>query len=69
MLAWHILTCSIVLKYVKSVILYMPQVTVSVKMKMCLNEIRDAEGHTSIDSVIRTLLIGNGYNINGEKRD
>lgn len=47
----------------------MPQVTVSVRMKMTLNEIRDEEGHTSVDSVIRTLLIGNGYNIKGVKND
>jgi len=74
MLAYHtltrcVLTCSTVLKYSKSVILYMPQVTVSVRMKMCLNKIRDDEGHTSIDSVIRTLLVGNCYTINGEKHD
>jgi hypothetical protein len=39
----------------------MPQVTVSVRMKMVLNEIRDDEGHTSVDSVLRSLLITSGY--------
>ena len=62
-------TCSTVLKYCNGVIMCMPQVTVSVRMKMTLNEIRDEEGHTSVDSVIRTLLIGNGYNIKGVKND
>ena len=61
-------TYSIVFKYRVSVVSYMPQVTVSVRMKMMLNEIRDDEGHTSVDSVLRTLLIGSGYDINGVKK-
>ena len=43
----------------------MPQVTVSVRMKMVLNAIRDDEGHTSVDSVIRTALVKAGYNLDG----
>lgn len=61
-------TFSTIFKYCLSVVPHMPQVTVSVRMKMTLNEIRDDEGHTSVDSVIRTLLIGSGYDINGVKK-
>lgn len=55
-------------KYRVSVVFDMPQVTVSVRMKMVLNGIRDEEGHTSVDSVLRTLLISSGYDINGVKK-
>lgn len=49
----------------------MPQVTVSVRMKMVLNEIRDDEGHTSVDSLLRSVLISSGYGsfLRGTKHD
>jgi hypothetical protein len=39
----------------------MPQVTVTMYVKTALNEIQEREQHTSIDSVIRSLLIKGGY--------
>jgi len=66
MLTWHTLphtvpTCNTNYKYRVTVLIVMPQVTVSVRMKLVLNEIRDDEGHTSVDSVLRSLLITSGY--------
>ena len=39
----------------------MPQVTVRQHVKDQLNDIQSSEDHTSIDSVIRMLLMRSGY--------
>ena len=61
------LTFSTSFKYCVIHVVTMSQVDVSDKVKTVLTTIKDSDGHTSMDSVIRTLLIGSGYDINGVK--
>ena len=56
-------------KKVVNHLLTMPQVTVTKYVKDQLNEIKADEEHTSVDSVLRMLLLRAGYYDLEEKSD